>query len=133
MPLFDLRQDDGTLDPLAPFKVLTVMCHPNNRIQREKMLGNIQQETGQGKPRRRPLTSKAFFGEVRRVDTRASVAGGLLLTMLQLQMSDYNPTMNHAIKLVRPLLPKWEQPVAPYWSRDCHIGHHPRDRENMLR
>ena len=32
------RQEDGTLDPLAPFKVLTVMCHPNNRIQREKML-----------------------------------------------------------------------------------------------
>jgi len=35
MPRFDLRQDDGTLDPLAPSKVLTVMCHPNNRIQRE--------------------------------------------------------------------------------------------------
>ena len=88
MPLFNLRHDDGTLDPLAPFKVLTVMCHPNNRIHREKMLGSIQQETGQGKPRRRPLTSEEFIDEVRRVGTRAGVAGGLLLTMVQLQSSD---------------------------------------------
>ena len=59
MPRFDLRQDDGTLDPLAPSKVLTVMCHPNNRIQREKMLGNIQKVTGEGKPRRHPLRRAA--------------------------------------------------------------------------
>jgi hypothetical protein len=54
MPLFDLRQDDGTLDPLAPFNVLAVMSHPNDRIRREKMLGIVQQETGKGKP---PTTS----------------------------------------------------------------------------
>ena len=82
MPRFDLRQDDGTLDPLAPFKVLTVMCHPQNRIQREKMLGNIQKETGEGKPRRHPLTSEEFISEVRRIDRRAAIAGGLLLTMI---------------------------------------------------
>jgi hypothetical protein len=52
MPRFDLRQNDGTLHPLAPFKVLAVMCHPKNRIQREKMLGNIQQETGVSRFRR---------------------------------------------------------------------------------
>ncbi len=28
MPRFDLRQNDGTLDPLASFKVLAVMCDP---------------------------------------------------------------------------------------------------------
>ena len=82
MLLFDLRQNDGTLDPLAPFKVLTVMCHPNNRIQREKMLGNIQKETGEGNPRRHPLTSEDFIDEVRRVDRRAAIGGGLLLTMI---------------------------------------------------
>ena len=133
MPLLDLRQDDGTLDSLAPFKVLAVMCHPNDRIRREKMLGTIQQETGEGKPRRRPLTSKEFFSEVQRVDTRAAVAGGLLLTMLQLQASDYEPSLNRAIPLVSALLPKWEQPLAPHWSKDCHVGHHPYRRENMLR
>jgi hypothetical protein len=61
VPLFDLRQDDGTVDPLAFFKVLTVMCHPNNLARREKMLGNIQKETGWGKPRRRLLTSEGFM------------------------------------------------------------------------
>jgi hypothetical protein len=132
MPLFDLRQDDGTLDPLAPFKVLTVMCHPDDLIQRERMLGSIQKETGEGKARRRPLTSEEFFDEIRRVGTRASVAGSLLLTMVQLQLSDHNPSLNNAIPLVVALLPKWEQPKGPYWSRDCHIGHHPHSRENIL-
>src|SRR5262245_56461771 len=133
MPLFDLRQNDGTLDPLAPFKVLAVMCHPSDRIRREKMLGTIQQETAEGKPRRRPLTSGEFFSEVQRVDTRAAVAGGLLLTMLQLQASNDEPSLNRAIPLVSALLPKWEQPLGPYWSKDCHVGHHSCSRENMLR
>ena len=53
MPRFDLRQDDGTLHPLAPFKVLAVMCHPIDRIRREKMLGTIEKETGVARPRRR--------------------------------------------------------------------------------
>ena len=75
MPRFDLHQNDGKLDPLAPLKVLAVMVHPNNRIQREKMLGNIQKETGQGKPRRHPMTGDEFFAEVRRVDRRAAIGG----------------------------------------------------------
>jgi hypothetical protein len=45
MPCFDVRQDDGTLDPLASFKVLAVMCSPHDRVLREKMLGNVQKET----------------------------------------------------------------------------------------
>jgi hypothetical protein len=112
VPRFDLCQDNDTLDPLAPFKVLTVMCHPNDPRQREKMLETIQKETGKGKPRRRPLTSKEFFDEVRRVDTRAAVAGGLLLTMIQLR-NDYNPSLNKAIPLVAAPLPKWTQPMLP--------------------
>jgi hypothetical protein len=131
MPIFNLRQDDGTLHPLAAFKVLAVMCHPNDRIQREKMLGIVQQETGEGKPRRRALTSEEFIDEVRR-RTRAAVAGGLILTMFQLQSSDHNPSLNNAIPLVVAGLPKWEQPEGPYWSRDCHVGHHSYSRENIL-
>jgi hypothetical protein len=132
MPRFELRQDNGTLDPLAPFKVLTVMCHPNNRMQREKMLGTVQKET-EGRPRRRPLTSEEFMDEVRRAATKAAVAGGLLLTIIQLQSSDRNPSLNNAIPLVAALLPKWNQPAGPCWSRDCHVGHHPHSRENTLR
>lgn len=95
-------------------------------------MGTIQKETGEGKPRRRSMTSEEFIDEVRRVDTRAAVAGGLLLAMIQLR-NGYRPTLNQAIPLVAALLPKWNQPEGPYWSRDCHVGHHPHDRENMLR
>jgi hypothetical protein len=132
MPLFDLRQNDGTLDPLASFKVLTVMCQPKNRIEREKMLGNIQEETGEGKARRHPLTRQEFFAEVRRVDRRAAIAGGLLQVMIQLDSNGHRGSLNEAIPLVAALLPKWKQPEGPYWSRDCHIGHHPHTRENIL-
>jgi hypothetical protein len=132
MPRFDLRKDDETLDPLAPFKVLAVMCHPNDRFQREKMLGTIQKETEEGQPRRRPLTSEEFIHKVRRVDTRAAIADGLLLAMIQLNSNGYRPSLNQAIPLVAALLPKWEQPEGPYWSKDCHIGHHPHAKENLL-
>src|SRR6266511_2930690 len=132
MPLYDLRQKDRTLSPMAPFKVLAVMCQPNDRVTRERMLGNVQQETGAGQPRRRPLSSEEFMAEVRRISPRAAVAGGLLLTMAQLHANGYRTSLNQAVPLVDVLLPKWQQPVIPYWSKDCHVGHHPHDRENML-
>ena len=132
MPRFDLRQNDGTLDPLASFKVLAVMCHPNHLTQREKMLGSIQKETGVGRSRRRPITREAFMMEVRRTDKRAAVAGGLLLTMLQLHHNGYRASLNRAIPLVAPLLPKWQQPQAPYWSKTCHLEHRPHSKASML-
>ena len=132
MPLFDLRGDDSTLDPLAPFKVLAVMCRPNDRVKREGMLGNIQQETGEGQSRRRSLSSQEFMGVVRPTSRRATVAGGLLLTMIQLHANGCRKSLNQAMPLVAALLPTWQQPVGPYWSKDCHFGHHPRDRKNML-
>jgi len=96
------------------------------------MLGNIQGETGEGKPRRKPLSSEEFRAEVRRISRRASVAGGLLLSMIQLHANGYRGSLNQALPLVAALLPKWHQPEGPYWSKDCHAGHHPHDRENML-
>jgi hypothetical protein len=132
MPRFDLRQSDGTLEPLAPFKALAVMCHPNDRIQREKMLGNIEKETGVARPRRQPVTAEAFMQEVRCTSRRAAVAGGLLLTMLQLRHSGRRPSLNQAIPLVSALLPEWKQAQSPYWSKVCHYEHRPRSKTNML-
>jgi hypothetical protein len=60
MPRFDLRQDDGTFDPLASFKVLAVMCGPHDRVLREKMIGSVQKESRVGHPRRRPARGKHF-------------------------------------------------------------------------
>jgi len=132
MPHFDLRHKDGKIDPLAPFKVLAVMCHPSSHLSRERMVAHIQKETGQAKPRRRPFSPEEFMGEVRRVDRRAAVAGGVLLTMIQLQANGYRGSLNQALPLVAELLPKWQQPEGPSWSKDCHVGHHPHNRANML-
>src|SRR4029079_13984788 len=64
MPRFDLRQDDGTLHPLASFKVLAVMCHPSNLVLREKMLGTTEKETGGLRPRRQPATAEMFIKSI---------------------------------------------------------------------
>jgi hypothetical protein len=133
MPRFDLRQNDGTIDPLASFKVLAVMCDPHNRVQREKMLGNIQLDTGVGQPRRRPATSEAFTEEIRRADRRAAIAGALLLTMLQLHSNGYRPSLNLAILLVSALVPEWKQPEGLYWSKTCHFEQWPHSKDSILR
>jgi hypothetical protein len=133
MPRFDLCQKDGMLHPLAPFKVLAVMCHPKNRIQREKMVGNIEQGTGVSRPRRHPMTGDEFMQEVRLTSRRAGVAGSLLLTMLQLHHSGRAPSLNQAIPLVAALLPEWQQSQSPYWSKTSHYKHRPHSRTNMLR
>ena len=133
MPLFDLHDGSGALDPLAPFKVLAVMCHPNSRVGRERMMAHVQKETGEGKPRRRPLSSEEFMTEVRRVRMRAAVAGGLLLTMIQLHANGCGGSLNHAAPLVADLLPKWQNPEGPYWSKTCHFEHHPHSRRKMLK
>ena len=132
MPRFDLRQDDGTLHPLASFKVLAVMCHPTNRTRREKMLGSIERETGLARPRRQPVAPEAFMQEVQRTSRRAAVAGSLLLTRLQLHHSGRRASLNQAIPLVTALLPKWQQPQSPYWSDICHYEHRPRSKTTML-
>lgn len=93
MPFFNLHQDDETFKALAPFQVLAVMCHPNSPLSRERMLADIQRGTGQGKPRRRPFSSEEFRAEVRRLSPRASVAGGLLLTMIQLDANGYRGSL----------------------------------------
>ena len=82
MPQFDLRNKDGKIDPLAPFKVLAVMCHPTSRLRREQVLAPIQKETRQGTASTAAVSSEEFMAEVRRNSRRAAVAGGLTQTMI---------------------------------------------------
>jgi hypothetical protein len=131
MPRFDLRQDDGTLDPLAPFKVLVVMCHPNSLKRREEMLALLHSETGHGWSRRSSLTEDAFHREVKLMSPRGVVAGSILLTRLQLHQRGLRYSLNQALPLVSELLPRWEQPTGYDWSRDAHIGHHPHNLRKM--
>ena len=132
MPRFDLRSDRETLDPLAPFKVLPVMCHPKDPIERERMLGLIQRETGMAQPRRTPLTAEQFVPHVNRSWRRAAVAGHLLLTMLQLRHNGYRGSLNEAMSLVAAIFPEWRQHQGPEYSKDDHLKYRPRSRRKML-
>jgi hypothetical protein len=132
MPRFDLRKDQSNLDPLAPFKVLAVMCRPADLIERERMLAAVQSETNEGRPRRTAVSNDEFFATVRLTSARAKVAGGLLLTQLQLQEAGRSSSLNSALPLVSGLLPEWRQETAPIWSKDDYIGHLPRSRRKML-
>jgi hypothetical protein len=87
MPAFSLREGE-VLHPLAPFKVLAVMCHPEDRAGREAMAASIARETGAGNMRRQPLNNKEFMAEVGRISGRAGLVGTLLLTRLQLFEGD---------------------------------------------
>ena len=110
------------------------MCHPNtqDRPARESMLAPVQHETEEGRPRRRAISREEVRRQVRQCSSKASVAGGLLLTRLQLQLNGYKPTFNQAQPLVLDLLPRWEQPTGADWSKGVHIGHRPRSRPGML-
>ncbi len=132
MPIFDLRDQGGGLHPLAPFKVLAVMCHPNDRKIREQMLAPIQRETAAQSARRKGLSHDQILREVQLRGNRAVLAGGLLLTLLQLHGNGYRHSLKRAIPLIAPLLERWEQPVAPAWSPDCHVAHRPHSRRKML-
>ncbi len=80
MPAYDLRDPNGALDPLAPCKVLAVMCEPTDRKMRERVLAPIQRETAAQTPRAAGLGHGQFMREVQLRGNRAGLAGGLLLT-----------------------------------------------------
>jgi hypothetical protein len=132
MPAFDLRDQNGGLDPLAPFKVLAVMCHPADRKMRERMLAPIQRETGTQTPRAAGLSHDQIMRGVQLRGNRAGLAGGLLLTLLQLRENGFRHSLNRAIPLITPLLERWDRPIAPAWSPDSHVAHRPHSRRKAL-
>lgn len=132
MPRFDLRQDDDTLKPLAPFQVLAVMCCPTDRIRRERMLAHIQAGTAVAVPRRQALSGQDFRSEVRLSALKGVVAGGLLLSRLQLHLNSYRFSLDRAMLLVRSLLPAWEKRYGGSWPQDANLRQWPHSRRKML-
>lgn len=132
MPRFDLRQDQDTFKPLASFQVLTVMCCPTDRIRRERMMGYIEATSGAAVPRRRPFSSEEFRSEVRLSSLRGVVAGGLLLTRLQLYLNGHRFSLDRAMPLVRWLLPEWELRYGGSWPRDPSTRQWPHSRRKLL-
>ena len=132
MPRFDLCQDNETLKPLAPFQVLAVMCCPTDRVRREKMMAHIQAGTGVARPRRHPLSGEEYRSEVRLGALKGVVAGGLLVTRLQLQLNGYRFSLARAMPLVRALLPAWQPPYGGTWPKDASTRQWPHSRRKML-
>lgn len=130
MPKFSLSSGSA-LDPLAPFKVLAVMCHPTDRARREAMTATITKQSGIGNMRRAPLDDDKFMAEVGKVSRRAGLVGTLLLTRLQLFEHGQQWSLNEAIPLVKPWLPKWEHPFGadPAEAVDRHT---PTSRPKIL-
>jgi hypothetical protein len=132
MPRFDLRQDDETFKPLALFQVLAVMCCPTDRIRREKMMAHIQAGTGVARPRRKPLSGEEYRSEVRLGALKGVVAGGLLVTRLQLHLNGYRFSLARAMPLVKALLPGWQPPYGGTWPKDASTRQWPHSRRKML-
>ena len=132
MPRLDLKSPDGGLHPLAPFKVLAVMCHPADPTMRQSMLARLHRETGVGTPRRAGLQNEEFLKQVTLRKNRGILAGALLLTVLQLRENGIRPSLNRAIALVQSQLDKWQQPDAPDWTPDVHVAHIPHSRRKIL-
>jgi len=129
---YDLRNRSGVLHALAPFKVLAVMCQPADRRMRERMLALIQRETGAGIPRASTFSDDEFLREAQLRGNRAVLAGGLLLTLVQLQANGLRRSLNRAIPLITPLLERWQQPTASAWTPDSHVTHQPHSRRKVL-
>ncbi len=132
MPTFDLRDQSRGLHPLAPFKVLAVMCQPTDHKMRERMLAPIQRETAAQRARGKGLSHDQILREVQLRGNRAVLAGGLLLTLLQLRENGFRHSLNRAIPLITPLLDRWEQPAGPMWTPDSHVAHRPHSRRKVL-
>jgi hypothetical protein len=69
---------------------------------------------------------------VESIAPKAGLAGSLLMTELQLERRAPPATLNTAIAITQPWLPKWDQPVAHNWSATSHLGHIPTGRPQML-
>ena len=115
MPVVVLRTTDGGWHPLAPFRILAVMCHPYSRELRRRMLSLVEAETYVGPARRAKLDSNAFQDEVRRAKVRSMLVGDLLLYLIQLHAHERPATITRALKLVTAPYPRWQQPTGAAW------------------
>ncbi len=125
MPPFNLTRGDD-FDRLAPFKVLAVMCHPDDRVYREKTIALFQTETGEGPARRNVMDDEEFRQHIIQGSNKGGGAGSLLMARLQLHMNGHKPSLNRALPLAQALLPE-------HWPSDDPISFRHRSRVSMLK
>lgn len=127
----DLTDGSGQLSKLAPFKVLSVMCYPEDGMARQRMLNLLKAETGDGRVRGTRITNDEFWVEVR--GTNGPLAGALLLNLLQLDGNRRRSSLNDAIRMAQGLLGTWSAPTGAEWHEFDWTEHLPRRRDTLLR
>ncbi len=134
MPIRDLRTSDNQIDPLAPFIVLGIMCHPQpeERVQRDQMLSTARRQTGEGKVRRAVLSTEEYLSNTGRHAARGGIAGSLFLTYLQLSMLGERTSLNASISIIRGNPPRWSDHFWPVRDAKAADKHMPHSRRKML-
>ena len=124
MLTMDLGDGKGGLHPLAPFKVLIVMCYPAPGMhkQREQMLGCIQRETAIVPTPSTPADICCLW-RCCGATLKGMVAGSMLLYMLQLRGNGKAADVGTALNYVITQLPLWKQPEGDSgWPDAAHFG-----------
>lgn len=134
MPFRDLRTFDNQIDPLAPFIVLAIMCHPRpeKRAERDQMLSTVRRQTGKGKVRRGVLSTEDYLSNTGKCAARGAVVGSLFLTYLQRSELGERSSLNRAISIVRCHPPRWSDHLWPVWDAEAVRMHMPHSRRKML-
>jgi hypothetical protein len=115
--------------PHAVFLVLAAMCSPQKTARSAYFFRTIRRQIARGISC--PKENARLWRELELASPRGAIAGSILLHLIQLSQNRAHPTLENAIRLVRPQLRPWFQEMAPYWHRDLHLGHSPTPRRRI--
>ena len=133
MPHRDLRHPELGFDPLAPFVVLAIMCHPNSadKLGRDRMLSTNRRGTGEGKVRTSVLEDAEFKTEVDFHARRRSLAGFVLLECLRQHAVDGRVNLEHTVELEMTLPDRWVNTWGFDSNPEAHKTHMPHSRRKV--
>ena len=93
----DLRHSDGSLHPLAHWRIIAYMTYPGNRAQRHRFI-KLGEELYRAPDEQQ---AQRAFAQIRPAFLEGAVAGDLLLYLLQLHEHHRLASLNRALRLVR--------------------------------
>lgn len=138
MPRADFRLKGEALDPLAPVKVIAVMCHPADARGREVMMRRIPEQITI--PRGQSLKD-ALGGAWRQelwsefLDHRrpGCLAGAVALALAQLRASHHKGETATVLALASGIAARWEAAVEPEAPPRGNVLPHAPDHAEVTR
>ncbi len=116
MPRADFRIKGDALDPLAPVKVLAVMCHPSDARGREVILRRIPEKiTVSRYQRAQGYSDEPWFREIwaefRKHRQSGALAGALALALGQQSIAGRSGMADFVMQLATSIAVEWIQVV----------------------